>query len=217
MRRSFRFALSLALCAAATMAFAQKGPSFRFKWKDGAGQAHYSDVLTTDAMKYGYDVVNDAGMVVQHVDRQLTPEELAAAKRAADAKLVQDANAQAQRQADVQMLAAYPDEASFTQAKQAEMDSLDQTIHTTQGNLASQEKALTDLLQRAGDLERANQPVPKFLSDSIAGQRTTVSAIRSTLERQQANRANAQLKMEGQVRHYRELRKAQQDQNSAGQ
>ncbi|HMH67121.1 MAG TPA: DUF4124 domain-containing protein [Pinirhizobacter sp.] len=217
MHRSFRLALSLALCAATTLAFAQKGPSFRFKWKDGAGLAHYSDTLTTDAMKYGYEVVNDAGMVVQHVDRQLTPEELAAAKRAADAKAVQDTNARAQRQADVQMLAAYPDEATFTQAKQAEMDSLDQTIHTTQGNLSSQEKALTDLLQRAGDLERANQPVPKALNDRIAEQRTMVSAIRSTLERQQANRANAQLKMEGQVRHYRELRKAQQEQNPAGQ
>src|ERR1700710_1972553 len=108
MRRSFRIVLSLALCAATTLAFAQKGPSFRFKWRDGAGLAHYSDTLTTDDLKYGYDVGNDAGMVVQHVDRQLTTEELAAAKRASDARAVQDANAQAQRQADAQMLAAYP-------------------------------------------------------------------------------------------------------------
>ena len=79
MRRSFRLALSLALCAAATLAFAQKGPSFRFKWKDGAGQAHYSDTLTTDAMKYGYDVVNDAGLVVQPSVIEEQPRSLLAA------------------------------------------------------------------------------------------------------------------------------------------
>jgi hypothetical protein len=207
MRQTFRVILGLGLCAS-SLAFAQTGPQFRFKWKDGAGLVHYSDSLTADALKYGYDVVNDRGIFVQHVERQLSPEELAAAKRAASAKAVVDANAAMAAQADAQMLAAYPDEASFTQAKQAEMDSLDQTIRTTQSNLQSQEKALTDLLARAGDLERSQQPVPKFLSDSIAEQRATVSGIRATLDRQQSSRASAQLKMEGQIRHYRDLRKA---------
>jgi hypothetical protein len=209
MRQKYRVIICIALCGS-SLAWAQStGPSFRFKWHDGAGQAHYSDGLNAEALKYGYDVVNDQGLVVQHVERQLTAEEQAAAKKAAEAKALADANLTIQHQADAQMLAAYPTEAAFTQAKQAELDSLDQTIHTTQGNLQSQEKALTDLLSRAGDLERAQQPVPKVLTDRIAEQRTTVAAIRTTLDRQQSSRASAQLKSEGQIRHYRELRKAQ--------
>ena len=74
------------------------------------------------------------------------------------------------------MLAAYPDEESDFVAKQqsAGHDRPADRHHPI--NLRSQEKALTDLLDRAGDLERAKQPVPKFLTDRIAEQRNVVAS-----------------------------------------
>lgn len=206
-----RTSLILAGLVAVACAHAQ-GPSnngVRYKWRDGQGLPHYSDSLTSEAIKYGYDVVNDRGLVIQHIERQLNPEERAAARKAADEQAAQQRAAQERARNDSQMLAAYPTEDGYKASLQQEVDNIDQQIRTTQINLHSQEKALTDLLSRAGDLERAKQPVPKFLTDSIAKQRNVVAGQRAMLDRQQAARDAASARMTEQLQHYRELKAAQ--------
>lgn len=210
----------LSIVFAATMLFAslpmqaqQKASSFHYKWHDGQGLLQFSDSLTADAMKYGYDVVNDQGLVIQHVPRQLTPAERAVANKLAEQQAAKQRAAQEQANAEAQMLAAYPDEESYRISQQQELDTIDQQIHTTQINLRSQEKALTDLLTRAADLERAKQPVPKFLTDGIAKQRDVVTDQRNTLQRQQAGRAQTVQDQAGKLARYREL-KAAQDKNA---
>ncbi|WP_243048536.1 DUF4124 domain-containing protein [Dyella sp. RRB7] len=190
--------------------------SFRYRWKDPSGLPHYSDSLTADALKYGYDLVNDRGLVVQHVDRQLNPEERAAAQKLADQQAAEQHAAQERQRADAQMLAAYPTEDAYKAGQQLQLDSIDQQITTTQANMRTQEKALTDLLTRAGDLERAKQPVPKLLNDSIAKQRDVVAKQRDLLEHERTARDAAAQKNAQDLQHYREL-KAAQDKSQQGQ
>lgn len=203
-------AFVIALLALTTIVHAQnKAPTYRYRWKDAAGLPHYSDSLTSDAMKFGYELVNDRGIVVQHVDRQLNPEERAAAQKAAEQQAVLDRAAEQRKRNDAQMLAAYPTEASFKTLQQENLDSLDQQINTTRSNLRSQEKALTDLLTRAGDIERAKQPVPPYLTEGIAKQRDVVARQRDALEREQ-NARDAQVQKNTQdLMHYRDLKAAQ--------
>lgn len=206
-----RTSLILAGLMAVACAHAQNqgNNGVRYKWRDGQGLPHYSDSLTSEAIKYGYDVVNDRGLVIQHVERQLNPEERAAARKVADEQAAQQRAAQERARNDSQMLAAYPTEDGYKASLQQEVDNIDQQIRTTQINLHSQEKALTDLLTRAGDLERAKQPVPKFLTDSIAKQRNIVAGQRALLDHQQAARDAASTRMTQQLQHYRELKAAQ--------
>lgn len=185
----------------------------RYRWHDGTGLSHYSDSLTAEAMKYGYDLVSDQGMVIGHVDRQLTPTERAAADKLAAEQAAQRRAEEARRRADLQMLNAYGDETALKQAQQDELTSIDEQIKTTRLNLRSQEKALADLLGRAAELERAKQAVPKFLADSITQQRNVVAGQRATLERQQDRREAAQTLAAQQLEHYRALKQAQQDQS----
>ena len=213
--RTFVYAAALALAAALpahAQVHAPETGGIRYKWHDGKGLSHYSDSLTAEAMKYGYDLVNDQGMVIRHVERQLSPEERVAAAKAAAAQAAQQ-HADAERaRADMQMLNVYGDEAALKQAQQQELDTIDQQISTTRLNLKSQEKALTDLLSRAAELERAKQPVPKSLADSITTQRNVVAGQRTTLLRQQGEREAAQQQAAQQLEHYRALQKAQQAQ-----
>jgi Domain of unknown function (DUF4124) len=203
-------AFVIALLALTTVVHAQSKPSsYRYRWKDAAGLPHYSDSLTSDALKFGYDLVNDRGIVVQHVDRQLNPEERAAAQKAAEQQAVLDRAAEQRKRNDAQMLAAYPTEAAFKTSQQENLDSIDQQTATTRSNLRSQEKALTDLLTRAGDLERNKQPVPKSLNDSIAKQRDVVAHQRDALERQQTARDAQVQKNTQDLAHYRDLKAAQ--------
>ncbi len=191
---------------------AQNAPtagSFRYKWRDGQGLPHYSDSLTTDAIKYGYDLVNDQGLVIQHVDRQLNPEEREAARKVAEQQAEQRRQAEEQARNDAQMLSAYPDEASLQASQQQTLATIDQQMSTTRINLHSQEKTLTELLDRAADAERAKQPVPKDLNDRIAKQRDVVSGQRAALDREQASRDTTQQQAARQLQHYRDLKAAQ--------
>lgn len=205
--------IAIALLSTSLLAHAQTMGNIRYKWTDGHGLPHFSDSLSAEAMKYGYDLVNDRGIVVGHVQRQLTPAERAAADKLA---AEQAAKARAQQEvanAEAQMLAAYPDEASYRLSQQQRLDSIDQQIHTTQINLRSQEKALADLLARAGDIERSKHPVPKYLVDSIATQRGVVTDQRSILSRQQGERAQEVIRQASQLARYRQL-KAEQAKSS---
>jgi hypothetical protein len=194
----------------AGLAVAQTSPGgFRYRWVDAHGLPHYSDSLTSDALKYGYDVINSNGMVMTHVQKQLTPEERAAAqKQAAEAAAKQRA-IEDQKSKDILLLNTYSDEAALKTEQQQVLDNLDEQMATTRVNLHSQDAALTDLLNRAADEERAKKPVPKFLTDQIATQRNVVANERALLERQKANREATAQQQAQELQHFRELKAAE--------
>ena len=185
------------------------GSGIRYKWHDGQGKLHFSDSLNAEAMKYGFDAVNDQGMVIQHVSRQLTPDERAAANKLAAEQAAKQQAEQKRHDAEAQMLDAYPDENSYKISQQQALDTLDQQIHTTQLNLKTQEKALTDLLGRAAEIERTQKTVPKFINDSIANQRAVVTGQQNTSQHQQALRTQMVQDQATQLARYRELKAAQ--------
>lgn len=199
---------ALALLGLAVAAQAQRAnqSDYRYKWHDGTGLLHYSDSLTAEAMKYGYDVINNRGMTVRHVPRQLTPEERKAAQAEAARTAAARHASERQRQADLQLLAAYPDEDAFKASQRAQIDDLVQHMRTTRLNLRAQEQSLADLLAHAADIERTDKDVPKFLVDRIAEQRKAVAEQRATLDHQEAAKVQAEHDAEKQLQRYRKLR-----------
>jgi hypothetical protein len=200
------------LASAAVCAQQADHNGMRYKWVDGKGLPHFSDSLSQDAIKYGYDVVNDQGMVVQRVQRQLSPEERAAAQKQAAQQAATQRAAQDRARTDEQMLSAYPDEAAYKAALQQALANMDQQIHTSRLNLRSQEQALTELLGRGAEFEHNKQSLPKSLQDGIARQRGVVSELQALLQRQQAQREQAAQAQTQQLAHYRALRAEQNDQ-----
>lgn len=194
-----------ALLASATAQAQIKG-NVRYKWHDGQGLLHFSDSLTSDTMKYGYDVVNDQGLIIQHVPRQLTPDERVAANKAAADDAAKQHIERDRITREAQMMEAYPDETAYKIFQQQSLDSVDQQIHTTQLNMRTQEKALTDLLARAADLERTQKSVPPTIVDSIATQRTVVTTQRTTLDRLQGARVQLIKDQTVQLARYRQIK-----------
>lgn len=200
-------ALSLGLAGAATAQ--NSGNSMHYRWVDASGLQHFSDSLTDDAVKFGYDVINNNGMVVTHVGRQLSPAEQAAAEKQAADQAAQQHAINERKRNDLLLLNTYPDEDALKAQQQQVLENLDEQMNTTRVNLHSQDAALTDLLNRAADDERAKQPVPKFLNDQIATQRNVVANERALLTRQRANR-DAMLQQQAQeLQHYRDLKAAE--------
>jgi hypothetical protein len=216
MHRRLIAAITFALLGAGMAAHAQKHDAkqdqYRYKWVDAQGLPHYSDSLTEDAIRRGYDVVNNQGLVVRHVNRPMT----AAERKAANARAQASARAQAERQRqqreDQQMLAAYPTEADFATAQQAELDNLDQSIKTTRMNLHSQESSLSELLAHAASIQGSGGKVSVSLNQRIALQRKAVSEQRDTLDRLIKERASAETEAKARLHRYRELRAQEQRQ-----
>jgi hypothetical protein len=185
---------------------AMSGEHNRYKWKDAQGNLHYDDALPSEAVQFGYDVVNASGMVVKHVDRAKTAEEQKAdkenaAKAAAEKRVVDD-----QLQHDQQLLAAYSTEQDLAHTQQGQLDSLDQEAHATQVSMDSQEKSLTDMLNRAADLERTGKKVPDDLSKRIEAQRNIVAKQKEYIATKQKERDDAARRFADELVHYRELR-----------
>lgn len=193
------------LCVAAAAAAGDTTPTTHYRWHDAQGGLHYSDSIPPDAVHLGYDIVDDNGLLVRHVDREKTPAERAAeqaeAARAAAAKRAADSQALADRQ----LLAAFPNEAELREAHQAKLAQMQQTINTTQQNLRSQEQNLAELLAHAADLERSGKPVPAELRKRLADQRQSVADERNDVAHLQSQREATAKQLDAELQRYRML------------
>ena len=163
-------------------------------------------MLTPEALKFGYDILNAKGVVVKHVDRQRTPEELFAAETAATAAAAAKHDAEMQAITDKRMLAAYPTEKDLVSAQQAQFDSIDQNIRAATNSLGVQERDLSDALARAASFDREGKPVPETQQKQIESLRKSVDSLRAYIARRQNEKVEATKKFEIDLAHYREAR-----------
>ncbi|HEU0276328.1 MAG TPA: DUF4124 domain-containing protein [Rhodanobacteraceae bacterium] len=196
----------LIAAALATTAALGAPPTTHYRWKDAAGVVHFGDTIPASALANGYEVVNDQGRVVRRVDRVLTPSERRAVAAAQARREAAARASQQQSLSDAQLLAAYPTERDLATAQHAQIAQINTDITALQGNLDSQESALSDLLAHAADLEHTKQPIPVTLHQRIGQQRGIVNSERSALVRRRADLANAELTFAAQLQHYRTLR-----------
>jgi hypothetical protein len=193
------------LCAAGLSAHAARTHT-QFRWTDGSGTPHFSDTLTMDALQYGYDVLSDKGVVVKHVDRQRTPEELFAEEQTAAAAAAQKREAEAQAQSEKRMLAAYPTEKDFTTARQAQLESIDQNVRAANNSLGVQEKSLSDALAQASGFEHSGKPVPDTVKKQIESLRKSAESLRAYIARRQAEKTEAAKRFDADLQRYRAAR-----------
>jgi hypothetical protein len=204
------FAVSVALlllCATDTYAAPTTSANrSHFRWTDPAGTPHYSDMLTPEALKFGYDILNAKGVVVKHVERQRTPEELFAEETAATAAAAAKHEAEMQAITDKRMLAAYPTEKDLVNAQQAQFESIDQNIRAATNSLGVQERGLSDALARAASFDREGKPVPDVQQKQIESLRKSVDSLRAYIARRQNEKVEATKKFETDLAHYRAAR-----------
>lgn len=202
--KSLTFTAMLLIAGGASAA--NDAPTTHYRWRDSGGGLHYSDAIPPDAVRLGYDVLNADGMLVRHVNRELTPQErAAAAAQAAHAAAVKRA-ADNQALADRQLIAAYPTEAELREAQQAKLAQLQQGMQTTRMNLRSQEQSLADLLAHAAELERSGKPVPAFMRERLTTQRASVTGERNAMAQMQRQIDATAQQFVDELQHYRAMR-----------
>ena len=200
------FALMSAFMLDAQGAAPSSGTRSHFRWKDAAGIPHYTDMLTPEALRFGYDILNAKGVVVKHVERQRTPDELFAEEAAAQSAAAAKREADQQALTDRRMLAAYPTEKDLVTARQAQIDSIDQNIRAANNSLGVQERGLSDALASAASFDHDNKPVPDIQKKQIESLRKSVDALRAYISRRQVEKVEAAKKFDIDLAHYREAK-----------
>lgn len=209
----YRFALILLATAllgaglsAPAFAANDSTPTTHYRWKDASGVVHFGDTIPSSALAGGYDIVNNQGMVVRHVSRELTPAERRAAATVAARETAARREAQQRKLDDAQLLAAYPTESDLAQSQQAQLHQIETDIATLETNLRSQEDSLTELLAHAADIEHSGKPIPPYVNKRIADQRHTVNNERGALAQRHTDYAKATAEFAARLGHYRSLR-----------
>jgi predicted DNA-binding protein YlxM (UPF0122 family) len=182
----------------------------RYKWKDAQGNLHFDDVLPSEAMDVGYDIVNTQGLTIKHIPRIKTAAEQKAEEEAAARTAVERQAAEDQAKADQQTLAAYPTEFELVDTQKAQIAMLDQNIHATELSLQSQEKSLTEMLSHAADLERTGKVVPATLQSQIDVLRKNIESQKLYIAGKQKEKVDAGSRFEVELKHYRELHERSQ-------
>ena len=177
MRTSLLLALATSLLLATLPAIG--AAQTRYRWVDDQGHKHLSDEVPADAARFGYDVLNEYGRVVRHVDGAKTPEQLAEEKRQAEAQRKADE----QRRRDQNLLLTYPTEKDLLAVQHNQVSMTRQRIDSTRINMKSQLDTLASLLDQAAQLQQNGKPVPAYLKNKIDKQRGIIRDQRQWIEK----------------------------------
>lgn len=199
MRISILFALLAILSIQTVQA---QNTQTRYRWVDADGHRHLSDEVPADAARFGYDVLNQYGRVIRHVDGAKSPEQLAAEKKQAE----EHKKAMEQARRDQNLLLTYPTEAELLSSQKNQVGMTEQRIESTRINMKSQLESLAGLLDKAAQLQQNGKSVPHYLRVDIDKQRSIIRKQREWIEKTEKRLEKTRADNADTLKRYRAMR-----------
>lgn len=202
-------ALTVLVMAGAAAAQTAAPPQKKIYCWDEGGRRVCGDALPASAVDRARTEFNaKSGLATGHVDRALTDEERSAAAIAAEeARRQAEADAM-QKRRDLAMVESYMTEDDLRRAYGERTALLDETLKASRLGVANLRLSLLSLLRQAGDVELADAPVTKRLTDSIQRQHAELLRQKQILLAQEEDRAELERELADSVQRYRDMRKA---------
>ena len=189
------------LCLASLLSGAMFGPSSvsagpLYRWVDNEGKMHYGDSIPPQYVQKGYHVVSEQGITVYTI------------KPASEIPLPKEEKEKVAPLSTYErgLLATYIDEKELLQAKAKKLADIDTITQLTHENIQLLENQFHMLTKKAGDYERRNQEVPANLRQDIATTQEKILNLLRTIERYEAQKAEAARRFDKDLAHYRELK-----------
>lgn len=129
-----------------------------YRWKDKEGKVHYGAVVPAEYADQPYDVLNNAGMVIEHVEDTSIPLEVIAEQKIQERQpLISDE--ERRRQSDRLLVIQYSSEEDIQEALELEIAQLGYDSRLINQSYESANNAIRDQIRQAADQQRANQPI----------------------------------------------------------
>lgn len=137
-----------------------------YRWKDKDGKVHYGATVPAEYAHLPYDVLNSAGMVIDHVEDTREPLEERAERIVKERKpLISDV--ERQRQSDRLLIIQYRSEAAIEKALELEIAQLGYDAMIINQSFDSTTTAIRDQVRVAADQQRSGKPLIKAQQKQI--------------------------------------------------
>jgi hypothetical protein len=129
-----------------------------YRWKDKDGKVHYGAAVPPEYADQPYDVLNNAGMVIEHVEDTSVPMEVRAEQMMQErAPLISEE--ERERQSDRLLVIQYRSEEEILQALEMEIAQLGYDTRIINKSYESTNAAIREQIRQAADQQRANRPI----------------------------------------------------------
>jgi hypothetical protein len=176
-----------------------------YRWTDERGEVHYGHAVPPEYADRGYDRLSGDGMVLERIERALTPQERAT--RAARMTLEAEAEAlmRNQESRDRLLLAAYRSEDDINSTMQYSLANLDSQRRSIKANLERSTQRFESQVSRAADFTRRGEEVPAQISQSITEVRDEMQRLRKALEDLDQRELEVRQRFASELERFREL------------
>ncbi|TDJ23861.1 MAG: hypothetical protein E2O59_13365 [Gammaproteobacteria bacterium] len=154
-----RAVIALITLSCVTLAWQAEAARF-YRYINAEGLEEISHTIPNDRVALGYDVLDANMRLVEHVARQLSPEEIVTRNRQQSEEAVCLTSQKRVR-------ALYESEEDITQAEEQALDSLTNRITNAQANLAQLRNQHRALEEEAARMDRAGQSLTSIVLGNI--------------------------------------------------
>jgi len=139
--------------------FASSLKADTYRWKDKDGNTHYGAAVPAEYADQPYDIINNAGVVIEHVEDTSVPMEVRAEKKIKKKREPLISEKTRQQQSDKLLVIRYSDEAEILKAQELELAQLGydkKVINQSYENTAASIRAQ---IAEAANQQRAGLPI----------------------------------------------------------
>jgi len=137
-----------------------------YRWKDKDGKTHYGSTVPAEYADQPYDILNNAGVVIDRVEDTSIPMEVRAEQKIKErAPLI--SQEERLRQYDRLLVIQYRSEEEISQALAHELTQLDYDNKIIEQSYNSTTTSIRDHIRQAADQQRANQPISEEQQQGI--------------------------------------------------
>lgn len=211
--RIITLVLVMLLAVLSTAALAGPSKTKLYKWTDEKGVVHYGSSIPPQYAKQKSEVINAQGAVVQTIQAQKTPEELAKEqqeKAAAEAKAKQEADqAAAQRAHDQVLLDTYVSVDDMKRDRDSRLTAIDSQINVTNSSISSLQSSLADYQSQADQHSKHGKPIPASLQQKLDDTRDQLATNQKLLLQQQKKKQDIRDQFKADIARFVQLKSAQ--------
>jgi len=163
-----------------------------YRWKDKDGKVHYGAVVPAEYADQPYDVLNNAGMVIEHVEDTSVPVEVIAEKKIMKREPL-ISNEERRIQSDRLLVIQYRSEEDISNALELQLAQLTYDAKIINQSYDSTNTAIRDQIKQAADMQRANKTIGADQQsgiDQLYARRAKDEQRRAAMERRE-NRIRA--------------------------
>jgi hypothetical protein len=170
-------ALTIALTVAPGLVWGQDV----YRWVDEEGEVHYGNMVPPEYRSYGWERIGPNGVVLERVERALTPEEREVLRQEAIRQAELEAQQRSQETKDRLLLQSYRSEQDLLDTMELQVAALDSQRATIQTSLDLANQRFENLVRRAAQIVREGGNASAELIENIESARQEISDLRKNM------------------------------------